>query len=129
MTDLTDKASQSVIVLHQLIEAVFHGDGSQLTELLTHFDDDFMMVTPAGKTLALAEVEALFGRLTGARQGMTIAIEQCKVISQRGDEVVIQYHELQQQQGNHTHRISLAVINCATQPPRWRYLQETMVTN
>ncbi len=129
MTDLTEKATQSVIVLHQLIEAVFHGDGSQITELLTHFADDFVMVTPSGKSLALADVEALFGRLTGARQGMTITIEQCSVISQRADEVVIQYHELQQQQDNHSHRISLAVIDCANQPPRWRYLQETMVAN
>lgn len=129
MSDLTNKASQSVIVLHQLIEAVFHGDGSKVSELMTHFVDDFLMVTPTGKSLVLADVEDLFGRLTGARQGMTITIEQCRVISQRADEVVIQYHELQQQQNNHSHRISLAVINCATQPPSWRYLQETMVTN
>lgn len=129
MIDLTNKASQSVIVLHQLIEAVFHGDGSKTAELLTHFADDFVMVTPTGKSLALADVGDLFNRLTGARQGMTISIEQFNVISQRGDEVVIQYHELQQQQNNHSHRISLALINCATQPPSWRYLQETMVTN
>lgn len=129
MIDLTGKASQSVIVLHQLIEAVFHGDGSQKAELLRHFADDFVMVTPTGKNLALADVAALFDRLTGARQGMAITIEQCNVISQRGDEVIIQYHELQLQQDTHSHRISLAVINCATQPPRWRYLQETMVTN
>jgi len=129
MSDLTNKASQSVIVLHQLIEAVFHGDGSRVSELMTHFADDFLMVTPTGKSLVLADVEDLFGRLTGARQGMTITIEQCRVISQRADEVVIQYHELQQQLDNCSHRISLAVIDCSDQPPRWRYLQETMVIN
>ena len=127
MTDLAQRASHSVVVLHQQIEALFHGDGSQLATMLDHFNEDFEMVTPGGKRLALTDVAALFEQLTGTRQGMTITIEQCNVITQAGDEVVIQYRERQEMQGKETNRISLAVINCATQPPRWRYLQETMI--
>lgn len=129
MSALTEKARESIIVLHQLIEKVFHGDGSFIPELLRHFEPDFVMVTPGGKSLSMEEVAALFTRLVGGRQGVAITIEHCKVISQFGEEVAIQYHELQQQGDIHTHRISLAVIDCGCTPPRWRYLQETMVTN
>ncbi|WP_062748403.1 hypothetical protein [Erwinia persicina] len=129
MSTLTEKARESVLVLHEQIAAVFNGNESQLTPLLSHFDPDFVMVTPTGKSLAMPEVAALFARLVGGRQGLHITIEQCQTLAQFGQEVAIQYHERQQQGENHTHRISLAVINCGVEPPRWRYLQETMVTN
>lgn len=129
MSTVDQQAIDSVIVLHQLIEQVFHGDEGQLPALIAHFDPAFEMITPAGKTLSLMDVNALFARLTGARKGVRIAIEGCNVITRAGDEVVIQYHELQQAADLDTHRISLAVIDCSTQPPRWRYLQETMITN
>lgn len=128
MTDIFQRASDSVIVLHQLIEAVFHGDGSRMADLLSHFDAGFEMVTPAGRSLLMPDVAALFTELTGARQGMTITISQCKAIAQLGSEVIVQYRELQEMAGTSNDRISLAVIDCATQPPRWRYLQETRVT-
>ncbi|MTD26833.1 hypothetical protein [Erwinia sorbitola] len=129
MSELNEKARESVIVLHQIIEKVFHGDGSYVPELLRHFSSDFTMITPGGKSMPLDEVAALFTRLTGGRQGVAITIEQCKVIARFGEEVAIQYHELQQQGENHTHRIALAVIDCGSTPPRWRYLQETMVVS
>lgn len=126
MTTSIERASRSVIDLHVQIEALFNGDSSQLPELLSQFDDDFLMVTPTGKTLTFQEVASLFEQLTGARQGMTISIEQFRTIGQMGSEVVMQYVEHQVLQGKETRRISLAVIDCAHQPPRWRYLQETM---
>lgn len=129
MSGLAEQASRSVMVLHELIAEVFHGDGNKVPQLLGHFSPEFTMVTPGGKTLPLAEVAALFTRLTGARQGVVITIEQCRIITQSGQEAVIQYHELQQQGDIHTHRISLAVIDCSATPPRWRYLQETMVAD
>ena len=128
MSELTEQACHSVRVVHELIAAVFNGNGSQVPPLLSHFAPEFTMVTPAGKTLPLADVATLFTRLTGARQGVVIAIEQCQIIAELGQSVVIQYHELQHQGEVHTHRISLAVIDCGATPPRWRYLQETMVT-
>ncbi|KMV69579.1 hypothetical protein WB66_14935 [bacteria symbiont BFo1 of Frankliniella occidentalis] len=129
MSGLAEQASRSVIVLHELIAEVFHGDGSKVPELLAHFAPEFTMVTPGGKMLALADVAALFTRLTGGRQGVVIRIEQCQIISQSEQDVVIHYHELQQQGDVHTHRISLAVIDCSATSPRWRYLQETMVAD
>lgn len=129
MSALSQQAIDSVVMLHQLIEKVFHGDASFVPELLRHFEPDFVMVAPTGKSLSMEEVAALFTRLVGGRQGVAITIEHCKVISQFGEEVAIQYHELQQQGDLHTRRISLAVMDCSFTPPRWRYLQETMVVN
>lgn len=129
MSVLNEKARESVVVLHQLIEKVFHGDGRFVPELLGHFDPDFVMVAPDGKNLSMEAVAALFQRLVGGRKEMTITIEHCRVISRFGQEVAIQYHEIQRQGDNHTHRISLAVIDCGCIPPRWRYLQETMVAS
>lgn len=126
MSELTAQASNSVIVLHEIIADVFNGDGSKIPQLLGHFAPEFTMVTPAGKALPLDEVAALFTRLAGERKGVAIAIEQCQLIAQCDQLAVIQYHELQQQGDNHTKRISLALIDCGCQPPRWRYLQETM---
>lgn len=129
MSVLTEKARESVIVLHELIAAVFNGDSHQLPALLSHFEPDFVMITPAGKSVSMEEVAALFTRLIGGRKGVSITIEHCQTIAQFGQEVAIQYHEYQQQGDHHTHRISLAVLDCGCTPPRWRYLQETMVTN
>ncbi|ADP11947.1 conserved uncharacterized protein [Erwinia sp. Ejp617] len=67
--------------------------------------------------------------MAGERKGVVITIERCQLIAQFDQQAVIQYHELQQQGDNCTARISLAVIDCARNPPRWRYLQETMVVN
>lgn len=129
MSALSQRAIDSVVVLHQLIEKVFHGDASFVPELLRHFEPDFVMVTPSGNSLSMEEVTSLFIRLVGGRLDVAITIEHCKLISQFGQEVAIQYHELQRQGDTHTHRISLAVIDCGCTPPRWRYLQETMVVN
>lgn len=127
MNDLTQRASHSVVILHQQIEALFRGDSSQFPGILRHFDSDFVMVTPGGKNLALQDVATLFEQLTGARQGITILLDHVHVISQSGDDVVIQYLERQILQGKESQRISVAVVNCATERPRWRYLQETMI--
>lgn len=129
MSELTEQASHSVIVLHEIITDVFNGDGSKIPQLLGHFAPEFTMITPAGKTLSLDEVAALFARLSGERKGVVITIERCQLIAQFGQQAVIQYHELQQQGDHCTDRVSLAVIDCACNPPRWHYLQETMVVN
>ncbi|NJC99113.1 hypothetical protein [Candidatus Erwinia dacicola] len=52
MSGLAEQASFSVIVLHELITEVFHGDGSKVPEPLGHFDPEFTMVTSAGKRIA-----------------------------------------------------------------------------
>lgn len=95
--------------------------------LLSHFHPDFKMVTPQGKQLDLNDTETLFRKLHGQREGMRIATSEHAIISQQQQEVTIQYHELQMLNGNNQTRISLAVLDCSTPVPRWRYLQETLV--
>lgn len=130
MTSLALEAKHSVVVLHQLIERIFNqaeGSDDSMNLLLSHFHPDFKMVTPQGKQLDLNDTETLFRKLHGQREGMRIATSEHAIISQQQQEVTIQYHELQMLNGNNQTRISLAVLDCSTPVPRWRYLQETLV--
>ncbi|MGG6110745.1 hypothetical protein QNH99_15790 [Pantoea allii] len=130
MTVFAQEAKHSVIVLHQLIEHIFnhrYASGDSFHLLLSHFHPDFRMVTPQGKQLNLNEVEDLFRRLQGAREGMRIATSEHVILSEHANEVTIQYRELQMMNGENKSRISLAILDCTTSVPRWRYLQETLV--
>ncbi|MDF7660383.1 hypothetical protein PUG81_15530 [Erwiniaceae bacterium L1_54_6] len=130
MTSLAQEAKHSVVVLHQLIERIFNQSEStddSIELFLSHFHPDFKMVTPQGKQLDLNAVEVLFRQLRGQREGMRIATSEHAIISQQSQEVTIQYRELQMMNGNNQSRISLAVLDCTTSIPRWRYLQETLV--
>ena len=130
MTSLALEAKHSVVVLHQLIERIFNqaqGSDDSLELLLSHFHPEFRMVTPQGKQLDLNDTEILFRTLHGQREGMRIATSEHAIISQQQQEVTIQYRELQMMNGDNQSRISLAVLDCSTVIPRWRYLQETLV--
>jgi len=130
MTALAQEAKHSVVVLHQLIERIFNqplGEDDSFHLLLSHFHPDFRMVTPQGKLLDLNQTEELFRQLQGKREGMRIATSEHAVISLQKDEVTIQYRELQMMNGRDQTRISLAILDCSTSIPRWRYLHETLV--
>jgi hypothetical protein len=130
MTSLALEAKHSVVVLHQLIERIFNqaeGSDDSIDLFLSHFHPDFKMVTPQGIRLDLNEMETLFRQLHGQREGMRIATSEHAIISQQSEEVTIQYRELQMMNGINQSRISLAVLDCSTTIPRWRYLQETIV--
>jgi len=130
MTALGQEAKHSVVVLHQLIERIFNqpsGGDDTFHLLLSHFHPDFRMVTPQGRLLDLNQTEDLFRQLQGRREGMRIATSEHAVISQQKDEVTIQYRELQMMNGSDQTRISLAILDCSTSVPRWRYLHETLV--
>lgn len=130
MTSLAQEARHSVVVLHQLIERIFNqaeGSDDSIDLFLSHFHPEFKMVTPQGKRLDLNEMEVLFRQLQGQREGMRIATSEHAIISQQSEEVTIQYCELQMMNGINQSRISLAVLDCSTAIPRWRYLQETLV--
>lgn len=130
MTSLAQEAKHSVVVLHQLIERIFNQSDStddSIELFLSHFHPDFKMVTPQGKQLDLNATEVLFRQLRGQREGMRIATSEHAIISQQSKEVTIQYRELQMMNGTNQSRISLAVLDCSTSIPRWRYLQETLV--
>ncbi len=130
MTSLALEAKHSVVVLHQLIERIFNqteGSDDSIDLFLSHFHPDFKMVTPQGKQLDLNALEVLFRQLHGQREGMRIATSDHAIISQQSEEVTIQYRELQMLNGTNQTRIALAVLDCSTTIPRWRYLQETFV--
>ncbi|ADU68413.1 hypothetical protein [Pantoea sp. At-9b] len=130
MTSLAQEAKHSVVVLHQLIERIFNQSDStddSIELFLSHFHPDFKMVTPQGKQLDVNALEVLFRQLRGQREGMRIATSEHAIISQQSKEVTIQYRELQMMNGTNQSRISLAVLDCSTSIPRWRYLQETLV--
>jgi len=130
MTSLALEAKHSVVVLHQLIERIFNqaeGSDDSIDLFLSHFHPDFKMVTPQGKQLDLNAMEVLFRQLQGRREGMRIATSEHAIISQQSEEVTIQYRELQMMNGTNQSRIALAVLDCSTTIPRWRYLQETFV--
>ena len=130
MTSLAQEAKHSVVVLHQLIERIFnnadHKDDS-IDLFLSYFHPEFSMVTPLGKQLDLNEMETLFRQLRGQRKGMHIATSDCRIISEQQQEITIQYREVQMMNGVNQSRISLAILDCSTSIPRWRYLQETLV--
>lgn len=130
MTSLALEAKHSVVVLHQLIERIFNqaeGSDDSIDLFLSHFHPEFKMVTPQGKQMDIHEMETLFRQLHGQREGMRIATSEHAIISQQSQEVTIQYRELQMMNGVNQTRISLAVLDCSTPIPRWRYLQETFV--
>jgi hypothetical protein len=130
MTSLAQEAKHSVVVLHQLIERIFNQSDStddSIELFLSHFHPDFKMVTPQGKQLDVNALEVLFRQLRGQREGMRIATSEHAIISQQSKDVTIQYRELQMMNGTNQSRISLAVLDCSTSIPRWRYLQETLV--
>ncbi len=59
---------------------------------------------------------------------MHITTSEHAVISQqKKDKVTIQYRELQMMNGSDQTRIALAILDCSTSIPRWRYLHETLV--
>lgn len=130
MTSLALEARHSVVVLHQLIERIFNqseATDDSIELLLSHFHPDFRMVTTQGRQLDLNETEVLFRQLHGRREGMRIATSEHAIISEQSHEVTIQYRELQMMNGTNQSRISLAILDCSTTIPRWRYLQETFV--
>ena len=89
-----EKALQSVIDLHILIENVFTGkDTHALTPLLASFDDAFAMVTIKGERIGLEQVNELFSQNIGTRPSLTITLSDIKPIFERGEYCWIQYQE------------------------------------
>ena len=129
MTDMVQEAKHSVVVVHQLIERIFNNASESeetLNLFLSYFHPSFMLITPAGQRLSLTAMEALFRGLKGQREGVRIATGEYEILSQNGTDVVIQYCELQMRNGETQKRIAVAILDCSTANPRWRFLQETL---
>lgn len=126
-----DKALQSVIDLHVLIENVFtgHGENKSLNQLLESFDNDFKMVTIGGARIGLAEVSSLFSQNIGKKPTLKITLQDITPLYELENYCWIQYQEHQQADCTETLRTSVVCIKVESEKCDWVYLHETPVLN
>ncbi|AIN65905.1 MULTISPECIES: hypothetical protein [Providencia] len=123
-----EKALQSVIDLHILIENVFTGkDTHALTPLLASFDDAFAMVTIKGERIGLEQVNELFSQNIGTRPSLTITLSDIKPIFERGEYCWIQYQELHETPESRLLRTATVCIKVLGEHCFWVYLHETPI--
>ncbi len=126
-----NKALQSVIDLHILIEDVFTGNNKEesLNQLLESFDNDFKMVTISGMRIGLAEVTALFSQNRGGKPTLKITLQNITPLYKLENYCWIQYQEQQQTDNTNTLRTSVVCIKVESERCDWVYLHETPVLN
>lgn len=124
-----NKAVQSVIDVHTLIENIFTGNNleNDLGDLLAHFDDNFAMVTINGDRIGLAQVASLFTHNIGTRSSLKIKLHDINLILESSNYCWVQYQEQHQTQDGDTLRISTACIRIEEERCFWVYLHETPV--
>ncbi|EMA3642741.1 hypothetical protein U2T78_003517 [Providencia stuartii] len=123
-----EKALQSVIDLHILIENVFTGkDTHALTPLLASFDDAFAMVTIKGERIGLEQVNELFSQNIGTRPSLTITLSDIKPIFELGEYCWIQYQELHETPESRLLRTATVCIKVLGERCFWVYLHETPI--
>lgn len=130
MIDDIQRAMQSVIDVHVLIENVFNGRQSEqcLVQLLQHFDSQFSMVTLSGNVFQYAQVQSLFATAAGKKPDLKITVSDIRLILHSANYCLLQYQELQQNAAITTLRRSTVCIRVAEQQCFWQYLHETAVT-
>ncbi|KMV01924.1 hypothetical protein AB994_0661 [Acinetobacter baumannii] len=124
-----DRAIQSVIDLHVLIENVFTGQNAvqSLTPLLNSFDQNFKMVTVQGQSIGLAEVKNLFSQNIGKKPSLKITILKSTALYEFENYCWVQYQEHQQTSETETVRTSTACIKVEDKKCYWVYLHETLI--
>ncbi len=124
-----DRAIQSVIDLHVLIENVFTGQNTvqSLTPLLNSFDQNFKMVTVQGQSIGLAEVKNLFSQNIGKKSSLKITIIKSTALYEFENYCWVQYQEHQQTSETETLRTSTVCIKVDGEKCYWVYLHETLV--
>ncbi|HCA5143821.1 TPA: hypothetical protein MW185_002746 [Acinetobacter baumannii] len=129
MSNQMDRAIQSVIDLHVLIENVFTGQNAvqSLTPLLNSFDQNFKMVTVQGQSIGLAEVKNLFSQNIGKKPSLKITILKSTALYEFENYCWVQYQEHQQTDETETVRTSTACIKVEDEKCYWVYLHETLV--
>ncbi|WP_289392990.1 hypothetical protein [Acinetobacter baumannii] len=129
MSNQMDRAIQSVIDLHVLIENVFTGQNAEqsLTPLLNSFDQNFKMVTVQGQSIGLAEVKNLFSQNIGKKPSLKITILKSTALYEFENYCWVQYQEHQQTDETETVRTSTACIKVEDEKCYWVYLHETLV--
>lgn len=129
MPNQMDRAIQSVIDLHVLIENVFTGQNAvqSLTPLLNSFDQNFKMVTVQGQSIGLAEVKNLFSQNIGKKPSLKITILKSTALYEFENYCWVQYQEHQQTSETETVRTSTACIKVEDKKCYWVYLHETLI--
>ncbi|MGG4608970.1 hypothetical protein [Providencia sp. Me31A] len=129
MSQIMNKALQSVVDLHILIEDVFTGRNGQenLSLLLGCFDDNFKMVTIQGHCIGLDDVTKLFSQNIGARTLFTTRCMNQIPLREDNGYCWVQYQEKQQIGEVETLRTSVACIRVEADKCYWVYLHETPV--
>ncbi|BAP67184.1 hypothetical protein Q4029_06080 [Acinetobacter baumannii] len=129
MSNQMDRAIQSVIDLHVLIENVFTGQNAvqSLTPLLNSFDQNFKMVTVQGQSIGLAEVKNLFSQNIGKKPSLKITILKSTALYEFENYCWVQYQEHQQTSETETVRTSTACIKVEDKKCYWVYLHETLI--
>jgi len=129
MSNQMDKAVQSVIDLHILIENVFTGQNAEqsLNPLLDSFDQNFRMVTVQGQSIGLAEVNSLFSQNIGKKPTLKINILKSTALFEFENYCWVQYQEHQQTNETETLRTSTACIKVEDEKYYWIYLHETLI--
>ncbi|MDX7937929.1 hypothetical protein [Acinetobacter baumannii] len=129
MSNQMDRAIQSVIDLHVLIENVFTGQNTvqSLTPLLNSFDQNFKMVTVQGQSIGLAEVKNLFSQNIGKKSSLKITIIKSTALYEFENYCWVQYQEHQQTSETETLRTSTVCIKVDGEKCYWVYLHETLV--
>ncbi|MDX8237129.1 hypothetical protein SLL78_02200 [Acinetobacter pittii] len=129
MSNQMDRAIQSVIDLHVLIENVFTGQNAEqnLSPLLDSFDQNFKMVTVQGQSIGLTEVKSLFSQNMGKKPSLKISILKSTALYEFENYCWVQYQEHQQTDETETLRTSTACIKVEGEKCYWVYLHETLV--
>jgi uncharacterized protein (TIGR02246 family) len=128
-TSFATRAAAEIDGLHRLLQAWFRAEGdADPAPVLAHFDEDFVMVTPAGKFLSYQQFAAAFPGFRGTRPTLVMQISEVAVRHVDNRSALVTYHERQIQDSGTTDRISTALLLARADraTPVWRHLQETM---
>lgn len=128
-TSFAASAAAEIDGLHRLLQAWFRAEGDpDPAPVLAHFDEGFVMVTPAGKTVTFAQFAASFPGFRGTRPGLVMQIGDVIVRHVDNRSALVTYHERQIQESGTTDRVSTALLLARADraTPVWRHLQETM---
>jgi hypothetical protein len=126
----SDRAAAEIDGLHRLLQAWFRAEGpTEPAGILARFDEAFVMITPAGKTLTYAQFSTGLPAGRGTRPTLIMEINDVVVRHVDGHSALVTYRETQRQESGTTDRMSTALLlDRADRPtPVWRHLQETWI--
>ena len=129
-SEVAETVRREVIDLHNILQAWLGGESRiALEEILSHFQMDFVMISPAGRTIALDAFSHNLPGMYGSRPELKMEICDLKTVYLSTSTVMINYRERQNWRGNSNERISTALLVRGEGDPRlqWRFLQETWV--